>query len=171
MVAANDLDGDAIELVFMDPPAKPVAVMEKRTDALLGGIDDQYFLIRAQGLPRPRALEGRKHPAFDLAVDRITDIFLSRGVLHGGSQQRARCTSRGRAGLTMAAGDPLVGRRALVTGAGTGIGSDRAARSPPPGLGLRSPTWTRRRPGRSRAARGRGRLVSSTSPMRPRPRP
>ena len=89
VVAANDLDGDAIELVFMDPPAKPVAVMEKRTDALLGGIDDQYFLIRAQGLPRPRALEGRKHPAFDLAVDRITDIFLSRGVLHGGSQQRA----------------------------------------------------------------------------------
>ena len=49
VVAANDLDGDAIELVFMDPPAKPVAVMEKRTDALLGGIDDQYFLIQAQG--------------------------------------------------------------------------------------------------------------------------
>ena len=49
VVAANDLDGDAIELVFMDPPAKPVAVMEKRTDALLGGIDDQYFLIEAQG--------------------------------------------------------------------------------------------------------------------------
>jgi NitT/TauT family transport system substrate-binding protein len=49
VVAANDLDGDTIELVFMDPPAKPVAVMEKRTDALLGGIDDQYFLIEAQG--------------------------------------------------------------------------------------------------------------------------
>jgi NitT/TauT family transport system substrate-binding protein len=55
VVAANDLDGDAIELVFMDPPAKPVAVMEKRTDALLGGIDDQYFLIEAQGL-EPAAL-------------------------------------------------------------------------------------------------------------------
>jgi NitT/TauT family transport system substrate-binding protein len=49
VVAANDLDADSIELVFMDPPAKPVAVMEKRTDALLGGIDDQYFLIEAQG--------------------------------------------------------------------------------------------------------------------------
>jgi NitT/TauT family transport system substrate-binding protein len=49
VVAANELDSDAIELVFMDPPAKPVAVMEKRTDALLGGIDDQYFLIEAQG--------------------------------------------------------------------------------------------------------------------------
>ena len=45
--------------------------------------------IVAVGLPRPRALDGRKHPAFDLAVDRITDIFLSRGVLHGGSRQRA----------------------------------------------------------------------------------
>lgn len=49
VVAANDLDESSIELVFMDPPAKPVAVMEKRTDALLGGIDDQYFLIEAQG--------------------------------------------------------------------------------------------------------------------------
>jgi NitT/TauT family transport system substrate-binding protein len=49
VVAANDLDADSIELVFMDPPAKPVAVMEKTTDALLGGIDDQYFLIEAQG--------------------------------------------------------------------------------------------------------------------------
>ncbi len=55
VVAANDLDGDAIELVFMDPPAKPVAVMEGRADALLGGIDDQYFLIEAQG-HRPAAL-------------------------------------------------------------------------------------------------------------------
>jgi NitT/TauT family transport system substrate-binding protein len=49
VVEANELDGDRIELVFMDPPAKPVAVMEGRADALLGGIDDQYFLIQAQG--------------------------------------------------------------------------------------------------------------------------
>jgi NitT/TauT family transport system substrate-binding protein len=49
VVKANGLDGDRIELVFMDPPAKPVAVMEGRADALLGGIDDQYFLIQAQG--------------------------------------------------------------------------------------------------------------------------
>jgi NitT/TauT family transport system ATP-binding protein len=45
--------------------------------------------IVAVDLPRPRALEGRKHPAFDVAVDRITEIFLSRGVLHSGSAQRA----------------------------------------------------------------------------------
>jgi NitT/TauT family transport system substrate-binding protein len=55
VVAANGLDGDAIELVFMDPAAKPVAVMEGKTDALLGGIDDQYFLIEAQG-KQPAAL-------------------------------------------------------------------------------------------------------------------
>jgi len=45
--------------------------------------------IVAVDLPRPRALEGRKHPAFDTAVDRITEIFLSRGVLHSGSHRRA----------------------------------------------------------------------------------
>ena len=68
VVAANDLDADAIKLVFMDPPAKPVAVMEKRIDALLGGIDDQYFLIQAQGhdagraaLRRSRRQHGRHH--------------------------------------------------------------------------------------------------------------
>lgn len=49
VVAANDLDGDAINLVFMDPPAKPVAVMEGRADALLGGIDDQFFLLEQRG--------------------------------------------------------------------------------------------------------------------------
>jgi len=35
-------------------------------------------------LPRPRGLAGRKLPAFDAAVDAVTAIFLSRGVLHGG---------------------------------------------------------------------------------------
>lgn len=49
VIAANGLDADKISLVFMDPGAKPVAVMEGKVDALLGGIDDQLFLIRAQG--------------------------------------------------------------------------------------------------------------------------
>ena len=35
-------------------------------------------------LPRPRGLAGRKLPAFDAAVDALTAIFLSRGVLRGG---------------------------------------------------------------------------------------
>lgn len=49
VIAANQLDADKIRLVMMDPGAKPVAVMEKKVDALLGGIDDQLFTIRAQG--------------------------------------------------------------------------------------------------------------------------
>jgi NitT/TauT family transport system substrate-binding protein len=49
VVAANNLNADAINLVFMDPPAKPVAVMEGRADALLGGIDDQFFLLEQRG--------------------------------------------------------------------------------------------------------------------------
>ena len=40
-------------------------------------------------LPRPRGLEGKKHAAFDAAVDRITEIFLSRGVLHSGRDRRS----------------------------------------------------------------------------------
>jgi NitT/TauT family transport system substrate-binding protein len=49
VVAANKLNGDSIQLVQMDAAAKPVAVMEKRVDALLGGIDDQFFLIKYKG--------------------------------------------------------------------------------------------------------------------------
>jgi NitT/TauT family transport system substrate-binding protein len=49
VVKANGLDQGRIELVFMDPPAKVPATLEGRTDALLGGIDDQFFLIEAQG--------------------------------------------------------------------------------------------------------------------------
>jgi NitT/TauT family transport system ATP-binding protein len=36
-------------------------------------------------LPRPRGLEARRSPVFDAAVDEITEIFLSRGVLRRGS--------------------------------------------------------------------------------------
>lgn len=49
VIAANQLDADKIKLVMMDPGAKPVALMQKKVDALLGGIDDQLFIIRAQG--------------------------------------------------------------------------------------------------------------------------
>jgi NitT/TauT family transport system ATP-binding protein len=36
-------------------------------------------------LPRPRGLEARRAPEFTQATERITDIFLARGVLHGAS--------------------------------------------------------------------------------------
>jgi len=38
-------------------------------------------------LPRPRGLMARKRPAFSKAVDTITEIFLARGVLHGGRRE------------------------------------------------------------------------------------
>lgn len=49
VVKATGLDANKIELVFMDPPAKVPATLEGRTDALLGGIDDQIFLIEQRG--------------------------------------------------------------------------------------------------------------------------
>ena len=55
MAAANKLDMSKITLVQVDPAAKVVAVLEKRADGLLGGADDQYFLIKQRGL-QPAAL-------------------------------------------------------------------------------------------------------------------
>jgi NitT/TauT family transport system substrate-binding protein len=46
---ANSVDCAKINMVQVDPAAKVVAVLEKRTDALLGGADDQYFLIKQRG--------------------------------------------------------------------------------------------------------------------------
>src|SRR6476620_10723254 len=49
MAAANNLDMSKITFVQVDPAAKVVSVLEKRVDALLGGADDQYFLIKYKG--------------------------------------------------------------------------------------------------------------------------
>jgi NitT/TauT family transport system substrate-binding protein len=49
LVGANNLDEKKITLVFMDPAAKPVAVLQGRTECLLGGIDDQAVTIASQG--------------------------------------------------------------------------------------------------------------------------
>ena len=46
---ANSVDCAKIGMVQVDPAAKVVAVLEKRADALLGGADDQYFLIKYKG--------------------------------------------------------------------------------------------------------------------------
>ncbi len=50
VVKANDLDADAIEMVFVDPAAKVVSVLEKKADALLGSGDAQYFQIEEKGV-------------------------------------------------------------------------------------------------------------------------
>ena len=46
---ANSVDCSKISMVQVDPAAKVVTVLEKKTDALLGGADDQYFLIKYKG--------------------------------------------------------------------------------------------------------------------------
>jgi NitT/TauT family transport system substrate-binding protein len=46
---ANGVDCSKISMVQVDPAAKVVTVLEKKADALLGGVDDQYFLIKYKG--------------------------------------------------------------------------------------------------------------------------
>ena len=55
LAAYNKLDMSKISMVQVDPAAKVVAVLEKRADGLLGGADDQYFLIKQRGIA-PAAL-------------------------------------------------------------------------------------------------------------------
>jgi NitT/TauT family transport system substrate-binding protein len=55
VAAVNKLDMSKITLVQVDPAAKVVSVLERRADALLGGADDQYFLIKQRGI-EPAAL-------------------------------------------------------------------------------------------------------------------
>ncbi len=55
LAAHNKLDMSKITMIQVDPAAKVVAVLEKRADGLLGGADDQYFLIKQRGI-EPAAL-------------------------------------------------------------------------------------------------------------------
>jgi len=62
MAAVNRIDMSKISLVQVDPAAKVVSVLEKRADALLGGADDQFFLIKQRGI-EPAALRFADHGA------------------------------------------------------------------------------------------------------------
>jgi NitT/TauT family transport system substrate-binding protein len=62
LAAHNKLDMNTIKFVQVDPAAKVVAVLEKKVDALLGGADDQYFLIKYKGV-EPHALRYADHGA------------------------------------------------------------------------------------------------------------
>ena len=55
LAAHHKLDLSKITFVQVDPAAKVVTVLEKRADALLGGADDQFFLIKYRG-QEPHAL-------------------------------------------------------------------------------------------------------------------
>lgn len=56
VIEANGLSREKIKVVFMDPPAKPVALMEKKVDALLGGASDQYWLVKYKGFKPTRLM-------------------------------------------------------------------------------------------------------------------
>jgi NitT/TauT family transport system substrate-binding protein len=62
LAAHNKLDMSKISFVQVDPAAKVVSVLEKRVDGLLGGADDQYFLIKYKG-EQPAALRYADHGA------------------------------------------------------------------------------------------------------------
>ncbi|MDX6752084.1 ABC transporter substrate-binding protein [Geminicoccaceae bacterium 1502E] len=51
LLSANGIERDAVNLQFMDPAAKPLAVINGTSHALLGGIDDQTVVIEAKGVP------------------------------------------------------------------------------------------------------------------------
>ena len=62
LAAHNKLDMNKIRFVQVDPAAKVVSVLEKKVDALLGGADDQYCLIKYKG-QEPAALRYADHGA------------------------------------------------------------------------------------------------------------
>ncbi|MEO7241982.1 MAG: ABC transporter substrate-binding protein [Variovorax sp.] len=50
IVKANKLDGDSIKFVRVDGAAKLVAMLEKRVDAMLGGLENQSLILAQRGL-------------------------------------------------------------------------------------------------------------------------
>lgn len=43
------IDHSKIRMVQIDPAGKVVALLEKRVDAIIGGLDDQFFLVKQKG--------------------------------------------------------------------------------------------------------------------------
>lgn len=62
LAAHNKVDISKVNFVQVDPAAKVVAVLEKRADGLLGGADDQFFLLKYRGV-EPHALRFADHGA------------------------------------------------------------------------------------------------------------
>ena len=68
---ANNVDCTKISMVQVDPAAKVVTVLEKKADALLGGADDQYFLIKQRGV-EPAAMRYADHGANIVGMTIVT---------------------------------------------------------------------------------------------------
>jgi NitT/TauT family transport system substrate-binding protein len=72
LAAHNKLDMSKITLI---PAAKVVSVLEKRADGLLGGADDQYFLIKQRGI-QPAALRYADYGANIVGMTIVTKTDL-----------------------------------------------------------------------------------------------
>jgi NitT/TauT family transport system substrate-binding protein len=66
-----NLDMSKITLVQIDPAGKVVSLLEKRVDALLGGLDDQYFLVKQKGA-NPAGMKFADHGANTVGLTIIT---------------------------------------------------------------------------------------------------
>jgi NitT/TauT family transport system substrate-binding protein len=75
LAAHNKLDMSKITLIQVDPAAKVVSVLEKRADGLLGGADDQYFLIKQRGI-QPAALRYADYGANIVGMTIVTKTDL-----------------------------------------------------------------------------------------------
>ena len=78
MAAVNKLDTSRITMVQVDPAGKTVSVLEKRADALLGSIDDQFYALKHRGV-EPAALRFADH-----GVDLVGfTVFAQNSVIKG----------------------------------------------------------------------------------------
>jgi NitT/TauT family transport system substrate-binding protein len=73
LAAHHKLDLSKINFVQVDPAAKVVTVLEKKADALLGGADDQYFLIKYRG-HEPHALRFADNGANIVGMTIVTKL-------------------------------------------------------------------------------------------------
>lgn len=67
----NKLDMSKITLVQIDPAGKVVALLEKRVDAILGGLDEQYFLVKQKGF-NPAGMAFAKNGANTVGLTILT---------------------------------------------------------------------------------------------------
>jgi NitT/TauT family transport system substrate-binding protein len=66
------LDTSKISLVQIDPAGKVVALLEKRVDAIIGGLDDQYFLVKQKGAS-PTGMKFADHGANTVGLTVISN--------------------------------------------------------------------------------------------------
>lgn len=67
----NKLDTSKITLVQIDPAGKIVALLDKRVDAILGGLDEQYFIVKQKGFD-PAGMSFAKNGANTVGLTILT---------------------------------------------------------------------------------------------------